>query len=222
MASIVERLNGLYVPFWTYDAFTGSSYTGERGDDYWVTQTYTVMVNGKPQTRTKQVRRTRWRYVSGYVRVDFDDVLVLASHAIPGEHTDALEPWDLRELKVFDPAYLSGFVAQSYEVDLPNGFEIAKGKMDPRIRQAVNRDIGGDHQRIHSLDTQYDHVLFKYILLPIWLASYRYHKKVYRFLVNARTGEVQGERPWSAWKIATAVISGLMVAGTVLWLIAQQ
>lgn len=222
MAQIEERLNGLYVPFWTYDADTGSSYTGQRGDDYWVTQTYTVMVNGKPQTRTRQVRKTRWRHVSGYVTLDFDDVLVLASHALPSDYTDALEPWDLRKLAGYDAAYLSGFVAQSYQVDLPNGFEVAKGKMAPAIRSRICSDIGGDHQRISTVDTQYDQVTFKHVLLPIWLASYRYHNKVYRFLVNARTGEVQGQRPWSAWKIAAAVIAALIVAGGLLALIAMR
>src|SRR5690606_19059736 len=116
---------------------------------------------------------------------------------------------DLRELKTFDAAYLSGFVAQSYQMNLPQGFEVAKRKMDPAIRRKICADIGGDHQRIATVNTQYDHVTFKHLLLPIWLASYRYHNKVYRFLVNARTGEVQGERPWSVWKIAAAVIAGL-------------
>lgn len=218
IAQIEERLNGLYVPFWTYDAHTGSNYTGQRGDDYWVTQTYTVMVNGRPQTRTRQVRKTRWRSVSGFVTLDFDDVLVLASSALPADYTDALEPWDLRALSAFDPAYLSGFVAQSYQVDLPTGFEMAKGKMSPAIRERICRDIGGDHQRVSTVDTRYDQVTFKHLLLPIWLASYRYHDKVYRFLVNARTGEVQGERPWSAWKIAAAIITGLALAGMIVFL----
>lgn len=216
MARIEERLKGLYMPFWTYDANTGSAYTGQRGDDYWETQTYTAYVDGKPQTRTRQVRRTRWRHVSGYVTLRFDDVLVLASRAVPEDYTDALEPWDLIDLVGYQPAYLSGFVAQRYQIDLPGGFAIAKIKMEPGIRKKIEWDIGGDHQRISTVDTIYDELKFKHLLLPIWLASYRYHQKVYRFLVNARTGEVQGQRPWSAWKITLAVIAGLIVAAVVV------
>jgi hypothetical protein len=55
-------------------------------------------------------------------------------------------------------------------------------------------------------------VTFKHVLLPVWLAAYKYRGKSYRFVVNGRTGAVQGERPWSAWKIAFAVILGLIVA----------
>ena len=53
---------------------------------------------------------------------------------------------------------------------------------------------------------------FKHVLLPVWLAAYKYRGKTYRFVVNGRTGRVQGERPWSAIKIALAVIVGLIVA----------
>ncbi|MBV9774716.1 MAG: hypothetical protein JO040_12240, partial [Gemmatimonadetes bacterium] len=80
-------------------------------------------------------------------------------------------------------------------------------------------DIGGDEQRIHSTDTRYDDVTFKHILLPVWISAYRYREKVYRRLVNARTGEVQGERPWSWIKIALLVlfVAALVIVGVVLW-----
>ncbi len=58
---------------------------------------------------------------------------------------------------------------------------------------------------------------FKHILLPIWMAAYKYGGKSYRFVVNAQTGKVQGERPWSAWKITGAVIAGLIVAGALAY-----
>jgi len=89
--------------------------------------------------------------------------------------------------------------------------------MDGEIRSTVRRDIGGDHQRVHSVRTQYSNVTFKHILLPIWLSAYRYRDKAYRFLINARTGEVQGERPWSWVKITAAVLVTIgIIAGIVL------
>jgi hypothetical protein len=78
------------------------------------------------------------------------------------------------------------------------------GERDPR--QDVRRDIGGDEQRVHDIDTDWSDETFKHILLPVWMAAYKYNGKSYRFLVNGQTGEVQGERPWSIWKIAFAVI----------------
>ncbi|MCD6395344.1 MAG: hypothetical protein J7M40_17810 [Planctomycetes bacterium] len=61
-------------------------------------------------------------------------------------------------------------------------------------------------QRIHSVRTQHDNVTFKHILLPIWISTYRYKNTPYRFLINGRTGEVQGERPWSWAKILILVL----------------
>ena len=215
-------IDGVYIPAWTYDSDTSSNYTGERGDNYWVTQTYTAMENGRSVTRTRQVQQIRWSRASGMVHVRHDDVLVLASKSLPPKHAHALEPWDLPALLPYRDEYLSGFAAESYQVDLMQGFEVARGIMDERIRAAIRADIGGDHQRIHSVGTRYDNLRFKHILLPIWISAYRYHAQVFRFLVNARTGEVQGERPWSAWKITLLVLTILAAVLIGLWLMQQQ
>jgi hypothetical protein len=155
------------------------------------------------------VVKTRWHYVSGSVSRNFDDVLVVASNSLPRSYAQALEPWDLEKLVPYDEQFLSGFQTEAYQVELEQGFEYAKGIMDSAIREAVRRKIGGDQQRIHSLNTEYDNITFKHILLPIWISSYKYNNKVYRFLVNARTGEVQGERPYSWIKITLAILAAL-------------
>lgn len=219
LVRMAERaaIDGAYVPAWTYYSDTTSDYRGERGDDYWDTETYTTTENGQTVTKTRQVRRTRWSWASGRVFDRFDDVLVLASQSLPPKQSAALEPWDLQALVPYRDEYLSGFAAQTYQVDLAQGFDRAREVMDVTIRQSVARDIGGDHQRIHSVNTRYDNVTFKHILLPVWISAYRYHEKVYRFLVNARTGEVQGERPYSAVKIILTVLLALLVIAAVIF-----
>lgn len=204
-----RRMSGVYVPYWTFDADTQSTYRGERGTHYYVTETY--MSDGK--RRTRQVQRTRWRPVSGHVARWFDDVLVLASRSLPKRYTDALEPWDLDALLPYQPEFLAGFRAEAYAVPLDEGLAEARQIMDGVIREDARRDIGGDAQRVHSVDTAVRDVTFKHVLLPVWLAAYRYRGKAYRFVVNGRTGRVQGERPWSAWKIAFAVALALLLAG---------
>ena len=72
------------------------------------------------------------------------------------------------------------------------------------------------------MDTDIRDITFKHILLPVWLAAYKYRGKTYRFVVNGRTGKVKGERPWSAWKIAFAVVIGLIVAGIVAYIASQS
>jgi len=213
-----ERLQGLYIPYWTYDCRTLTRYTGMRGTYYWVDETYTVEVGGKRETRTRRVRKTRWYPASGSVRNRFDDVLVMASDSLPPALADSLEPWDLAHLVPYAPAYLAGFRTEAYRIDLERGFAIARDKMDPGIRASIRADIGGDEQRILQKHTRYDGVTFKHLLLPLWISTYRYRDKPYRFLVNARTGEVQGERPYSLIKIGLAVIAGLGLAAGLLYL----
>ena len=213
-----RKMQGIYVPCWTFDARTDSRYRGERGTVHY--EARTVMRDGKRQTI--RVAKVRWRAVSGRVARFFDDVLVLASTSLPRRFTDALEPWDLSALVPYAPEYLAGFRAEGYNVDLEAGFAQARARMDAVIARDVRLDIGGDRQRIHDIRTEISDVTFKHVLLPVWLAAYKYRGKTYRFVVNARTGRVQGERPWSGWKIAVAVVLGALVAGAIGYLAATE
>ncbi|MCZ2443757.1 MAG: DNA helicase PriA, partial [Flavobacteriales bacterium] len=167
-------------------------------------------------------QRTRWFTVSGNVSHPFDDVLVVASHSLPLNYVEKLEPWDLGNITRFDERFLGGFITEKYKVELKEGFDTAKTKMDTYIRTLVRRDIGGDEQRIISLQTDHSNITFKHILLPIYLSAFRFKGKVYNFLVNGRTGEVQGERPYSAWKIALLVIAVLAVLGVVIYFASKK
>lgn len=213
-----RKMEGIYVPFWTFDADTRSSYRGERGQVYY--ETRSVTRNGKRVQ--ERVQRVRWYPASGRVNRFFDDVLVLASKSLPKRFTDALEPWDLAELVPYSPEYIAGFRAEGYSIDIEDGFVEARTQMDRVIARDVRFDIGGDRQRVHHIDTKVSDVTFKHILLPVWLAAYKYRGKSYRFVVNARTGRVQGERPYSTWKIAVAIVLGLCVAAVVGYLYAQN
>jgi DNA-directed RNA polymerase subunit RPC12/RpoP len=206
-ATIDQRLKGVYVPHWTFDSATITYYKGKRG-------THRTRGTGKNR-RTY----TSWRRVSGVVTHRFDDVLVRASGSLPEKQANELEPWDLQNLTPYDDAYLAGFTAEAYTTDLRGGFGVATLIMDKHLRRLVKRDIGGDEQRIDSMKTQHRGVTFKHILLPVWVSAYRYNDKTYRFLVNGRTGEVQGERPYSFWKITLAVLAGLVVIGVIFWII---
>ena len=213
-----DRIDGVYLPHWTYDSQTTTHYTGQRGEHYWEEESYTD-AQGKRQTR--RVRKTRWYPCSGVVRVPFDDVLVCASKSLPRWLTERLEPWDLHDLKPFEPAFLSGFVTERYAIDLEAGFKVAEGRMADVIRGAIRRDIGGDEQRIGSMRVHHANTTFKHLLLPLWISSFRWHGKVFRFTVNARTGEVAGERPWSWVKIALLVLAIVAVVAIVAVIASQ-
>lgn len=214
------KLAGMYLPFWTFDCNTDSSYTGQRGEDYYVTESYTAVENGKNVTRTRQVTKTRWYSASGRVQNTFDDLLIEASTTLKKDKLRALEPWDTQNVVSYNDKYLSGFRTETYTVGVKEGYQEAKERMEPVIHQTIRQHIGGDRQMIHFVNTTYHNPTFKHVLMPVWLSAYQYNNKVYQFLINARTGEVQGDRPYSTAKIILAVVFGLLAA-FVIYLLAK-
>ena len=211
-----RRMTGVYSPFWTFDADSHSTYRGQRGDYYYETEWVTIQVDGRSKRVARQVQKVRWTPVSGRIARHFNDVLVLAATSLPRNITNALAPWDLSHLLSYQPEYLSGFTAEGYTVALADGHRIAREEMASVITMDARRDIGGNLQRIDSLQTAYEDETFKHIMLPVWTAAYRYGGKSYRFVVNGQSGRVQGERPWSVWKIAFAVLLALILLAVVL------
>lgn len=211
-ASTSGGIKGMYIPCWTYDSRVTTHYEGQRGEDYQENEQYGEEdSNGNTVIRSRSVTHTRWHHASGVVENRFDDVLVMAGKSLPSGIIASLEPWDLKNLVPYSDEYMSGFQAEAYQLDLGEGFEKAKSLMDGAVRRTIERDIGGDRQQISLARSQYDDITFKHVLLPVWISAYRYRDKTFRFIVNARTGQVQGERPWSVSKIALAVV-GILIA----------
>ncbi|MBL0225089.1 MAG: hypothetical protein IPQ16_05780 [Geobacteraceae bacterium] len=210
-ASTSGGIKGMYIPCWTYDSRVTTQYEGQRGEDYYETEQYEEEDSkGNKVSRSRRVTHTRWLHANGVVENRFDDVLVMAGRSLPAEIISSLEPWDLKNLVPYSDQFMSGFQAEAYQLDLGEGFEKAKGIMDGVVRRSIERDIGGDRQQISAARSQYDNITFKHVLLPVWISAYRYRDRTFRFIVNARTGQVQGERPWSVFKIALAVVAVLV------------
>lgn len=202
------KFNGVYLPYFTYDSFTTTRYAGQRGDYYYVT------VGSGNNRRTE--RRIRWSYTDGEFQRFFDDVLVIAVRHQSESLVRRLEPWPLVRCVPFTQQLLAGFFARTYDVTLEDGFSTARQRMESALTAEVRQRIGGDVQNVSSQQTNFDAITFKHLLLPVWLMAYRYHEKPYRVMINAVTGEVSGERPYSAVKIGLAIAAGLAVALT-LW-----
>lgn len=213
-----QGVRGVYVPCWTFDADTTSDYVGQRGINRTVIET-----RRNSQGQLEQVSRivTDWYHASGVVHVVFDDELVLASHSIPDHLAKVLEGWDTSALVPVADDYVAGFTVEAYQVGLEAGFETAQERFARAIDGAVRSDIGGHQQRVHRVNTRYGAIHFKHILLPVWIASYRFKDEAYRVVVNGQTGRVQGDRPWSWWKISAAVVTALIV-GTIVFAVMQQ
>ena len=209
---LAKGVDGVYRPTWTFDFDTTCHYTGQRGTYYYVTQTYR---DSKGNTHTRQVRRTRWSYASGTVYRVFDDLQVYASNRVSRKLQEEVGPWKLLESVNYNEDIVRGYVEESYDVTLATGLDEAHAKAKELLRSTVRHDIGGDEQRITSMDIIYNKSTYKQLLLPFWSSFYTFKNKSYIYLVNGQTGKGHGERPWSAWKIffftlaIAAVVFGL-------------
>ncbi len=207
------KFNGVYLPYYTFDSLTYTKYTGQRGDHYWVT-----VGEGKDQRREM---RTSWSFRSGEFQRFFDDVLIVAASDQSRALIESLEPWPLERCVPFTQQMLAGLFARTYDVTLEAGFSEARLRIESALTSDIRQRIGGDEQSITSQKVSYSGVTFKHLLLPVWLMAYRYHEKPYRVVINAVTGEVSGERPYSAFKIASAILFGITVAFSI-WFLVQS
>ncbi|MEA3522991.1 MAG: hypothetical protein U9R50_08440 [Campylobacterota bacterium] len=204
-----SKLEGIFIPYWTYDAGTYSRYSGRRGDKYYVNESYTE--NG--ESKTRRVEKIRWSNVNGDLNKAFDDVLVMATNSLK----QTLSHWDLENLVDYDESFLSGYESEVYSIELDEGLSRAKVTMEHHIRESIKRQIGGDRQEINSLDSEYSNISFKHILLPIYASAFNFDGKLYSYVINGRNGDITGERPYSKVKIALAVITGLVVGGLIYY-----
>jgi predicted RNA-binding Zn-ribbon protein involved in translation (DUF1610 family) len=206
------KFNGVYLPFFTYDALTFTRYAGQRGD------AYVVVVGEGNNQRTE--RRVRWSYADGEFSRFFDDVLTIAVTKQQMSLVQNLEPWPLDQLISFTPEVLAGFFSRTYDIALEDGFTEARRRIEGALAEEVRHRIGGDEQQISALKSNYSAITYKHLLLPVWLLAYRYHDRTYQVMINAATGEVSGERPYSWVKITfAATIATILIF--IVWGISQ-
>lgn len=209
-----DHIHGIYIPAWTYDALSNSDWSGQAGYYYYVTQTYTE--NG--QTKTRQVRKVRWQQRSGSFKSSFDDILVSASKGLKQNYLGGLKPFKLGEAINFLPELLVGWESEVYNIEVDQGYSIAKIEMDARNRTKASSALGGDTQRFLSVTSKYSNQTFKLLLLPVWMASYTFKGKEYSFTVNGQTGKVYGKKPISAVKIILLILFIAAIAFTIYYL----
>jgi len=201
-----EFMNQMYSSSWSYSANTVSNYSGTLGRRVAVTRT----VNG--QTQTTWV--TRWFNVNGVLQQPYKDFIVPSCVQIPPRFFDRIKPFNLTLLKVYRQEFLSGIVAEHYSRCIQTCFT--------DFSNFVRRDLTNKVMRLHNADsvsrlnlnTIYNDKHFNYILLPVYVANYKYKNKRYNFYVNGASGKVAGAYPKSVWKILFSLTGvGLIILG---------
>lgn len=198
-----DHFQGVYLPYWTYDCNTTSQYRAKYG----ITRTRNV--NGKSTTYTE------WHNTAGVYSMFHNDVLVSASKRHDKNLLSTVEPFDTEQNKKYQPEYLAGYLAERYSVGLQEGFAAAKTKMDQAVRNGISEQIRNRFHAstvsIQELRTNFIKPSYKYLMLPLWMSSFEYKQKIYRFLVNGQTGKVGGKAPVSAIRVVIAVLIVLAI-----------
>ncbi|HEX6764281.1 MAG TPA: hypothetical protein VF103_02360 [Polyangiaceae bacterium] len=202
-----HMLDGMYVPFWTFDAGVHSTWTARAGHYYYTTEHYTERVEGKTVQRTRQVRHTRWEPAAGARDDRYDDVLLCASRGLSGPLLGKVGPFDTRQLVPYDPSFLAGFRAEGYSIDLWTGWAQAYGIITASQRQRCAKDVPGDTYDDLAVRDDLAAISFKHVLLPIWIGAFWHTGQPYQFMVNGQTGEVVGKAPLSVEKIILFVLA---------------
>ena len=205
------KIKGIYLPYWTFDTDTKSQYTGKYGID----KSYTDDEGNKST-------KTDWYRTAGYYEEFINDELVIATNRHDESILKGVEPFDTEDNVLYKPEYVAGFGAERYSVGLKEAFnkakEYIKHHLVNKIQSKIKNDNNADKASVTEIETVFSNVKYKYLLLPIWISSFKYNDKIYQFMINGQTGKVSGKTPISFIRVAIAVILASIAIGLILYL----
>jgi hypothetical protein len=213
-ARIEEKLKGVYLPFWAFSMLATSQWRATIGEYWYRTETYTTTENGKTVTRTRRVQETEWWELSGNHHHYYSGYLVSASRGLTQAEADRIKPFQLAALRRYASAYLAGWLCEEYSIDRDSAEQICRGEFLRQEETNIRGFLPGDTYRNFGSSTQFSHVNEDLILLPLYVLSYRYRDKLFRFMINGQTGKVEGDKPISWPRIWIAI--GLALAAIVV------
>ncbi|MBP5384818.1 MAG: hypothetical protein J6Y57_07580 [Lachnospiraceae bacterium] len=205
-----DQFQGVYLPYWTFDADTDTNYTAQYGIER--------RVKDGDDERTV----TDWYSTNGRYQHFIDDELVLASNHHDSSILRMIEPFDTADNKTYKPEYIAGYAAERYSLGLKDAWEKAKQYIKNRLSNLIESKIRSDHNadsvRNLAMHTTYSNITYKYLMLPIYISSFRYKDKVYQFMVNGQSGKVGGRSPISALRVALFILICIAIAMFLYWI----
>jgi hypothetical protein len=203
----ISDLRGVYVPAYLYSAVTRSTYSAEIGENY--TEVQRV---GK---HTRVVTKTEYRELAGQHVAYATDVLVTASKGLPNAELEAVEPFDMRQLRRYEPALVSGWIAEIPSRTAAECTTLAREETVAQVGRKLTAFMPGDSHRALTYQTTVEWESLDPVLVPLWVMAVRYRpdKPPVRLVVNGQTGKASGKAPIAAWKVVLAVLLGLAVLG---------
>jgi hypothetical protein len=141
----------------------------------------------------------------------FDDEPVPATLGVSHALLKRIEPFPADGMVPYDTAFLSGFVVEHYQIGLVQAAQNSQASMTEQLRAMCAAQVPGDTHRHLRIDPTFTGQTFKHLLVPVWLLTYSYRSKPHQVVVNGFTGQMAGDYPLSAWKIALLVFVALIV-----------
>lgn len=202
----VEKISGMYVPFWLYDC--GSDFHGH----YRATRVHSWSDQNYIYTRTSYYHLVR------AADSEFSCIPMDASQKMSNAIMESIEPFDFSQIMDFETAYLSGFLADKYDVESAEGHERVKERVSASVNGMIAGTIMG-YSTVMPINTRLNvrHGKARYVLLPVWMLHTKYRDKTYVFAMNGQTGKMTGTFPicpkrtamWfgGIWAGATALLT---------------
>ncbi len=200
----IEKIKGVYIPFWLYDV----KVNGELDATSTTSTTWTVGDTVYTKTDTYRLEREG--------EMSFNKIPVDGSTRFDNDIMNTIEPFNYSELEEYNHAYLSGFLAEKYDVDEETSFKDAEERSLNSARDTIKDDMGMGIKTIVNDTLASTKLLTKYVLLPVWMINVKYKDKFYTFAMNGQTGEFVGNIPVDKKKafiygILTFVITFILV-----------
>lgn len=217
----INKMEGIYFPCWNYDFNTFTTYSGVGIENH----TRTVRRRGpNGETIVDHEHYTTRHPFSGSRQDEFKNHLQVANSQINQYELEGLGRFGVDEnLKVYNPAYILGFVSSGFTYDVHAGYNNAECSARRTIENRIKREHDYDSYASFNMKANFSDVAWNYVYLPVWVCGFKFGKKDYKFLVNGYTGFVNGKVPRSGWKIFSLVMGILVgVAAIVLGIIASS
>jgi predicted RNA-binding Zn-ribbon protein involved in translation (DUF1610 family) len=213
-SAVLDKIKGVYLPFWSFSMRADSNWQASIGEHWYRTETYTTTDSkGNTTTHTRQVQETEWYPLAGRHHHYYSGYLVSGSKGLPQDQALRVQPYQLPALKRYAPWFLAGWFAEEYSVQRDQALELSQQEFHRREQSNVAAFLPGDTHRSLILETRFSHVNSDLCLLPMYIASYKYQDKLYRFLLNGQTGRMAGDKPisWQRIAILVAVIVSVLL-----------
>ncbi len=204
----IAEIKGVYVPFWMFDSNVSARlvYEGTKVHT-WSTAKYIYT-------------KTSYFDIFRAGTIDFANIPVDASSKMDDAYMDSIEPYNYAELSEFSPNYLSGFLADKYDVTVEQCKPRAVQRIENSTQDSFRSTVTGFQSvKLKSASINADNGSYKYALLPVWMLTTKFRGKTYISAVNGQTGKVAGELPVDKrkfWLLTAGITAGIFAAAQLL------